>query len=105
MLTRFWHLLLLVQFVQCKNLEVREDVPEMQSSMGKSQVNQEFVRKNPRVFFSVSLRLGVKNVSEKITSNFHAKLFLDLNCDNDFKYCHNITSMLHHSKYHQHCLL
>ena len=98
MLTRFWHLLLLVQFVQCKNLEVREDVPEMQSSM--SQVNQEFVRKNPRVFFSVSLRF-----SEKITLNFHAKLFLDLNCDNDFKYCHNITSMLHHSKYHQHCLL
>ena len=70
MLTRFWHLLLLVQFVQCKNLEVRGDVPEMQSSMGKSQVNQEFVRKNPRVFFSVSLRLGVKNVSEKITLNF-----------------------------------
>ena len=63
MLTRFWHLLLLVQFVQCKNLEVREDVPEMQSSMRKSQVNQEFVRKNPRVFFSVSLRLG-KNYFE-----------------------------------------
>ena len=62
MLTRFWHLLLLVQFVQCKNLEVRENVPEMQSSM--SQVNQEFVRKNPRVFFSVSLRLGVKNYFE-----------------------------------------
>ena len=54
MLTTFCcHLLLLVQLVQCKNLEIREGVPEMQSSMG-SQVNQELVRKNPRLFFSVS---------------------------------------------------
>ena len=80
MLTTFCcHLLLLVQIVQCKNLEVRGGVPEMQSSMG-SQVNQELVRKNPRLFFSVShsvwnwFHFEVK--CEKITLNFsHQKFF------------------------------
>ena len=80
MLTTFCcHLLLLVQLVQCKNLEIRGGVPEMQSSMG-SQVNQELVRKNPRLFFSVShsvwnwFHFEVK--CEKITLNFsHQKFF------------------------------